>query len=370
MNPTARPPALAWLQALSEPAISLQWSLADWQRVIRLARRLRLLGRLAEACMAANIEASLPAPVQRQLRGERAHSRARLRALLWTVEQVHLVLHDLGLPLVLLKGAAYVAQALPVAAGRLPSDLDILVPAEGIARAQQSLRENDWTEDALDAHDKRYYEEWSHEVPPMHNPRFELELDLHHGILPPVAAVTVDSRLLLHRLVPAGLAGWQVLCPVDQLLHSAVHLFHDSELRGRMRDLVDQDGLMRHFGGDDAFWDDLAARALQLQLVEPLALCVHYTRAWLGTPVPASFSEALQRHAPRGVRKAWLQPLLDAVLWPVEPDATERLRSRMAANVLLARYHWNRLPLRFLVPHLLHKTLRRRPEKIDREPDA
>jgi hypothetical protein len=111
----------------------------------------------------------------------------------------------------------------------------------------------------LDAHDQRYYREWSHEVPPMQHPVHAVELDLHHNILPPVARTTVDADRLLQRLRPSRWAPWSVFDPADQMLHSAAHLFLDAEPRDRVRDLVDLDGLGRHFGQhdgrvDDAFW--------------------------------------------------------------------------------------------------------------------
>ena len=46
---------MAWLQALSHPQLALGWSLAEWERVVRLSRRLRLLGRLAESLEAAQL---------------------------------------------------------------------------------------------------------------------------------------------------------------------------------------------------------------------------------------------------------------------------------------------------------------------------
>lgn len=362
--------SLAWLRAIDEPLMATAWSLPEWQRAIRLARSLRLLGRLAERIADAGIGDQLPTPVQQHLRAELARSRARLRALTWTMEQVQLVLRDLDAPIVLLKGAAYVAQTLRIAPGRLPSDLDILVPKAFIEAAQTRLRAHDWREVELDKHDRRYYREWSHEVPPMHNPRFELELDLHHGILPPVAKVTVAPELLLQRLMPSGLTGWSVLCPADQVLHSASHLFLDSELRNRIRDLVDLDGLLQHFGRHPSFWDDLIERSHQLGLEEPLALAIRYTTTWLGTAVPRSLARTIQRAGPRPARRAWLYPMLDAVLCPLEPDDKEPPARRMAAMALLARYHWNRLPVHLLIPHLIHKSSRRRVRELEGDDDV
>lgn len=370
MQAPRAPAAFAWLQAIAAPELALRWPLAEWQRVIRLSRRLRLLARLAESMQRTGIEATLPGPVQRHLVAERRRSRARLRALNWMVEQVGGVLRDLDCPCVLLKGAAYAAQGLPVAAGRLPSDLDILVPRMDLAAAQRRLKDHDWQEAILDAHDQRYYREWSHELPPMQHARFELELDLHHGILPPVASTTVDPARLLERLLPAGIPGWSVFCPADQVLHSAAHLFLDSELRDRVRDLVDLDGLMRHFACRHGFWDDLVDRSIELGLVEPLALAVHYTMAWLGTPVPEPVRRRTDRLGPGPAKQAWLLPLLDAVLWPSEPDAPEPWSQRLAAVALLSRHHWNRMPLHLLLPHLWHKSRTRRVRPLEGDDDA
>ena len=74
-------------------------------------------------------------------------------------------------PCVLLKGAAYMAQGLPIAAGRLPSDLDILVPKAALPIAQESLAAAGWRTVDMDEHDRLYYEDWSHEVPPMRHPQ-------------------------------------------------------------------------------------------------------------------------------------------------------------------------------------------------------
>lgn len=357
-------PALRWIEALDRPEVTLDWTLPAWSRVVRLARSLRLLARLAEALGDADLDDQLPHPVRQHLVAERRRSRARLRSLNWTIDNVGLALRRLAAPKVLLKGAAYVGQQLPIARGRLPSDLDILVPKASLTQAQELLAAQDWQEVDLDAHDQRYYRDWSHEVPAMHNARFELELDLHHGILPPVAATTVDPALLLARCVPSGVPGWQVLCPVDQVLHSAAHLFLDSELRGRIRDLVDLKGLMEWFGRHPAFWADLEERALELGLEAPLAQALHYTQSWVAADVPPALQERMRRRALPPLKQAWLLPLLDTVMLPPEPDDDEPVARRMAARCLLARYHWNRLPLHLLVPHLLHKSAKRPPRAL------
>lgn len=353
-------PQPGWLQALREPHLALAWSIAEWETTLRLTRRLRLLGRLAERVGEAGLDDGLPAPVRRHLVAERRRSRYRLRMLGWLLERVGDALAGASYPRVLLKGAAYQAQGLPIAAGRLPSDADLLVPQAALADAEQRLAARGWVTKELDPHDQRYYREWSHEIPPMRHPQFGLELDLHHGIVPPVSRTRVDPARLLERVQSSPLEGWSVLAPVDQVLHCAAHLFLDADLRDRVRDLVDLDGLMRHFAAHPRFWEDLVARADELGLQQPLALAFHYTTHWLGTPVPVDASAPLRRRQLPPLRRAWLLPLLDAALAPAGVEGVPGTRQARAASLLLARHHWHRMPLTLLLPHLLHKATRRR----------
>ena len=187
---------MAWLQALRQPELALNWSLSEWERVVRLSRRLRLLARLAEGLMAAGLMDRVPPQARRHLVAEQRLSRWRTAAMLWALERVATMLGDVPYPLVLLKGGAYLGQDLPIAAGRMPSDLDILVPQADLSDAQSRLVQAGWKAVELDEHDQRYYHEWSHEVPPMTHPLLALELDLHHNILPPVARTHVDADAL------------------------------------------------------------------------------------------------------------------------------------------------------------------------------
>ncbi len=342
-----------WLQALGRPELVRGWSLAQWQEATRQLRRLRLLARLAEALEAAGLNPSVPEPAARLLLAERQTSRYRRRVVSWAATRIARTLQDLGAPLVLLKGSAYLAQELPIAAGRLPSDLDILVPRDALQRAQTMLVAEGWQEPDLDEHDRRYYHDWSHEVPPMQHPMHPVELDLHHNILPPLGPVTIDMPPLLDDLHACSWPGWSVLAPVDQVLHSAAHLFFDSEPLERVRDLVDLDGLIRHFAASDpGFFTTLQQRAQALGLMEPLLLAGHFCSRWLDTPLDADFRQRLQRKDfSLGAQRA----LFARVLAPAALDRPRPRAQRAAAAVVLWRYHLRRMPLRLLVPHLWHK---------------
>jgi hypothetical protein len=364
-------PRIAWTAAIREPERSMSWTLVEWEFVVRLARRLRLLARLAESLDVAGLLERVPDAARRHLVAERQVSRFRTAALVWALERIRATLGPVAYPCVLLKGAAYEGQALPIAHGRLPSDVDVLVPRACLDAFQRALVSDGWKEVELDAADQRYYREYSHELPPMRHPLHAIELDVHHDILPPVARTRIDIERMFERVQPSAWPGWHVLQPVDQVLHSAAHLFFDSQALDRLRDLVDLDGLLRHFGTShqSTFFDELAARANQLGLAQPLALAVHFCTEWLGTPISASVQQELQLHLPGAAQRWWLMPTLAALLWPAHPDAAPSRSQQMAATLFLARYHAGRMPPRLLVPHLMRK-LRARPHAPEPPADA
>lgn len=361
MSARKLPPQLAFTLALREPALALSWTIAEWEQTIRTARRLRLLARLAAGLDAGGLSSQVNALPRNHLRAELQLSRWRLQSMQWAMECVDRTLDGTGYPRVLLKGAAYLAQDLPIGSGRLPADLDIMVPKAHLLDAMDRLKRDGWQDLELDEHDRRYYFEWSHEVPPMRHPIHTMELDLHHNILPPLARTHVDAGLLLARLRPSLQPGWSVLHPVDQVLHSASHLFLDSEPRERVRDIVDLDGLMRHFGvNEPGFWDELPRRGAVLGLGEPLALALHFVVRWYGTPVPAAALDIAKKGGPGWARRAWLHPLWERLLTPGDPDRCTPWMQQVAAQMVLARYHAQRLPWRLLIPHLWRKFKSRR----------
>ena len=257
--------------------------------------------------------------------------------MLWALERVGAALGARPVPSVLLKGAAYIGQ-------------DCRSPP-GVCRRTwtSSCHERIWRtrrrvfcrgrldSDGLDDHDQRYYQEWSHEVPPMRHPLLAVELDLHHNILPPVAR-TLWMPMRCSRLASLQVAAWQVLAPADQVLHSAAHLFCDSELRDRIRDLVDLDGLLRHFGRTPGFLRGCpCARrpgACRSRWRWPaISACTGSARRFLPTcSSPSS-------HRPGRSAASVAAAVAETALMPTEPDDDPRRRNRLAATVLLARYH-------------------------------
>jgi hypothetical protein len=342
-------------RTLRTPDAVTRYSMSEWDLLVRQARAAGLLARLASRFRQHDLMASLPEAVRWHFNAAETLADKQRLAVLWELQQLRDALSDLDGPLIVLKGAAYVAAGLPAAAGRLFNDIDILVPREYLPQAESSLMLAGWHATGLTEYDKRYYRRWMHELPPLQHIQRDTVIDVHHAILPDTARYHPDSAKLRSRAVAvAGLAGVYVLAAEDRILHSATHLFHDGELTHGLRDLTDLDLLLREAATERDFWQRLTARADELQLRRSLFYALRYLRYFLDTPVPDSVVAALEAAAPKRATLALMDRIFTRALAPDHASCADAYTpaARLAAFV---RAHWLRMPAHLLIPHLFHK---------------
>jgi hypothetical protein len=345
------------VRVLRAPGLMAQLDAGEWELLLRQAAAANLVASLACLAVDAQLMARIPDAPRRHLEWAGVLASRHRQAVLFEVRQIRAALARAGVPLVLLKGAAYVAAGLPAAAGRLFSDVDILVPKARLLDVESALMLHGWGSTHHDPYDQRYYREWMHELPPMEHIRRRTVIDVHHAILPETAAVRPDPALLRAAAVSVqGDAGLVVLAPADMVLHSAVHLFSDGQFHHGLRDLFDIHRLLLHFGATPGFWDTLAPRARELELERPLFYALRYCSRLLGTPVPAAVLAQVAPAGPQRLQLALMDQLFGRALLPFHPSCADRL-SVVAGALLYIRGNWLRMPPLLLTRHLLHKAL-------------
>lgn len=244
-------------RALRDPASVLALDAAGWTALLCAARAETLIGSLAH-----RVEGlAIPAAAARVLADARAAAEQGRMAALWEAEMARRALAPSGMPVVLLKGTAFVASGLSAGQGRQIGDLDILVPRERIDEAEALLLSAGWEWVKPDPYDDAYYRRWMHELPPLIHRERDRMIDVHHTILPLTARVTPDAAALIASAVPLG-NGLSVLPPEGMVVHAAAHLFADGDLQGGLRNLWDIHCLHDEFGGVE-FDVTLAACAAQ-----------------------------------------------------------------------------------------------------------
>ncbi|WP_066809475.1 nucleotidyltransferase domain-containing protein [Sphingomonas asaccharolytica] len=230
-------------RALADPASVATLDSAGWQALLTMAR-----AELLSATLAHRLDGiAKPAAAQRFLDDAKASCAQGRLVALWEVEMARRALGDLGVPVVLLKGSAFIAAGLAAGQGRFVGDLDILVPRAELDRVEAALLGAGWEWVKPDPYDDAYYRRWMHELPPLIHRVRDRMIDVHHTILPPTARPTPDADALIADSIalPNGL---HMLNSDDMICHAAAHLFADGDLSGGMRNLWDIHRLVDDFG--------------------------------------------------------------------------------------------------------------------------
>jgi hypothetical protein len=344
---------------LRAPENVLSLTLPEWDLLLRQARAAGLLARLYDLLQANDLSGACPDQPLAHLESAWVVAEKHAAQVHWEVGRIGRALSLLDHPVLVLKGAAYLMADLPPARGRLFTDIDIMLPKARLEEAERLLFAHGWITTHHDAYDQRYYRQWMHELPPLRHLTRQTVLDVHHTILPVTACLRPDPAKFWEAAVAVeGEGDFRVLAPVDMVLHSATHLFHDGELEHGLRDLVDLDALLRHFGAGADFWPRLVDRAAELELTRPLYYALQYTTRILESPVP---DEVLAQSA-AGRPGAFAAPLMDGLfrraLAPDHPSCNDRLTG-IARWMLYVRSHYLRMPLYLLIPHLVRKSVTR-----------
>ena len=328
--------------ALRNPSRLLVLSATEWGALIRIARAEALLGQLDGRASEAGVREALPNRVRTIFDDHAIAVESSQRTARWEARMAAAALAPLGCPIVLLKGAAYVAQSLPVAAGRTVGDLDILVPRSVIDAAEVLLKAAGWEALKQDPYDDAYYRRWMHELPPLAHADRGTMIDVHHTILPLTASRLPDAAAMIADAVDIG-GGLAVLSPPDMLLHSVAHAFADGEFDGGLRNIWDIHRLLTDFAIVPGFWPALAARAALHDLREPLGRALRAAHNLFGAEADPDLTGT------RDIVDALIQRrLLARDYWGY---ATRPLLRR----AFWVRGHLLRMPLHLLVPHLWKK---------------
>lgn len=348
------------ISSLQAPADVLSRPPDEVDLTLRLLRRSRLHARLASSLQDAGLLDGQPPVLLDQLESALVSAHGRERLAKWELDRIAWALAEIpSVPFVVLKGCAYMLLGLPNARGRTFADVDLLVPESSLREVESRLTERGWRSVEVSDYDERYYRAWAHELPPMRHVEREVEVDLHHNILMRTARLSPSSIVMLEEIRPVPQSRYSVLAPVDMVLHAMTHLMFGSEMDDALRELVDIDGLLRHFGEHEpGFWAAFWPRAEQLDLARPAYYGLRYASRWLGTPVPDQVLSASLAGAPRASIRALMDRLVPLALFPPHPDKPAH-GIGFARWCLYLRSHWVRMPPLMLARHLAYKSFER-----------
>jgi hypothetical protein len=213
------------------------------------------------------------------------------------------VLRSAHVPVMPLKGLALRETIYPDPALRPSGDIDLLVRAEDVQKAESALQALGYLPDET-YHPRAWYRPAnSHHLVPYRLPGREVQVEIHWNLAPPEAHLLVDIEGIWARAVAGQLAGHPVwlLAPEDLLLYLALHASLLSRFLTRLHHLVDVVETTRHYA-PQLDWGRLAERARQWDAQRYLYLILRVADELLGLPDvgqawadlrPTGFDEAL-----------------------------------------------------------------------------
>ena len=344
------------LNALINPASLVEYNAAKWELLLRLARKVKLLGRLAIDLKNRGLLDQIPPRAANLLQSSLIQAKRLQQVTHWELNRISWALQGIDIPIIALKGVAYSLAGLPESDGRIYVDLDVMVPKDELANVESTLMKKGWVNHhKLSAYDEHYYRAWSQEIPPLVHVERETEVDIHHTISAPISRLKINTALLFGAAVAAGNSGYRILCPTDMVLHCAVNLFQNNELADDLRDLLDIHDLLLFFSRNEQdFGKKLIERANQLNLGRSLFYGVYFSRLIFQTPIPENIENDLNEK-PNALSQRIMHYLVPQALFPLNPDKHCR-RALVARSLLYLRSHWIRMPVHVLLPHLADKT--------------
>lgn len=330
--------AVLLVQALRDPSSVEALDGEGWNTLIAAARAEQLIGSLAW-----RLDGSAIPPAAAQVLADARASAEHGRTLaLWEAEMARRALVRLAVPVVLLKGTAYVAAGLAAGRGRAIGDLDILVPRDAIDRVERALLDGGWEWVKPDPYDDAYYRRWMHELPPLIHRERDRMIDVHHTILPLTARPDPDAGQLIAGATALN-RDLSVLSREDMVVHAAAHLFADGDLQGGLRNLWDIDRLFREFGdGDPGYLPALLDRAAHHGLIDAVRRSLRVAHHLYGTPGVGA----------DGVLRTGDRPFVHRLL---ARDGWGRIDRKVTEFGFYVRSHFLRMPPAMLAGHLWTK---------------
>lgn len=340
------------------PEIVSSFNIRDWETLIWQARSAELLGQIHHRLVKTGNIDQAPAKARDHLELAWKISERHRQAVYYEIQHLSTSLAGLGCPVILLKGAAYSAQNLDAAQGRVFNDIDIMVPKEMLSNVEQTLLGAGWIPTHLNRYDQRYYRRWMHEIPPMEHKSRSTVLDIHHTIIPPTSGIKPDTKVMFQsarQVDGANLHNFHILAPEEMVIHSACHLFFGEFQKG-LRDLFDLHVLLSEFSKTNAFWNKLESRAEQMGLGEAVLDALTQCQRVFGSDIDQETFKHLgkaHRHPFTGRIRGWI---FEHALRSPHPSASGKWTG-LARWLAYARSHKLRMPMALLVYHLSYKAI-------------
>ena len=156
----------------------------------------------------------------------------RQRQILWELDRVAWALADTEIQPVALKGGPPTCLRIfpwhEAASSRMST---LWCRARGSRECEAAILARGWLEPETEQLRSALLPGVDARAAPLRHGEREIEVDLHHTILPLTSRLTPPVDILFASATEIPDTGYRVLSPPDMVLHSATHLFHDGQIK-------------------------------------------------------------------------------------------------------------------------------------------
>lgn len=264
----------------------------DWDRVMRQAARHGVIPLFYQRLKDLSWGAAVPTSVMARLRENALQNALRnllLHRELSTVLKAYE--HD-GIPVIVLKGAYLAEVVYADRALRTMLDMDLLVRATDLPRAETRLLEMGYSR--LEQPDCEVNYATHHHSQPFVKPG-GVKIELHRAIGHTTGAFNIAVDGLWERATPVAIGGVEALtlAPEDLLLHLCLHASFDHKFLFGLRPFCDLSAVIRHHR-DHIDWEQVQYRARQWGVGKHIYLTLYLARELLDADVPGETLDTLK----------------------------------------------------------------------------
>ena len=355
---------------LVQPKLLAKIPTKNQSLIVAEARYFNMLAQLNYLCEEQNIFPTLPKKLQTHLQSADFIYNNQCRIVNYEREILQSILTPLNINWIYLKGCAYQLKNIIDFRGRIMSDIDLLVAEKDLALVEQTLKKNGWVAKEICNYDEKFYREWAHEIPPLQHVLRQVVLDVHFNILPKTIKAAINAKVLFKEAIPLNsLSNEKVLSPAAMLMHSAIHLFYESEFHKGLRDLYDIAIFIKTYGNDHQFWQKLIKLHQDIGHQQSLLLALRYSKKIYQCEIPEYIIHYYQQYQPKPVALKILDFCFVTIFTQSYPPHQKR-GFTIAKVILYLRGHLKRMPIALLIPHLTKKIFDKFKPKNASEPFA
>jgi hypothetical protein len=200
---------------------------------------------------------------------------------------------EVGIPAIVLKGAALAELVYPHPALRPMVDVDLLIRYEDLDSAEKVLQELEYVP-YEEVPPRAWWRENHHHLVPYFAKDKLVFIELHHHIVPPSKSFTVDIGRMWERAVDTNIAGTRalVLSPEDTILHLSLHLAYSSI--GGLKGLCDISEMIRKYKSN-LNWEQIIKESKEYEIERYIYYQLWLAKEMLDAEIPSDVLRHLEK---------------------------------------------------------------------------